>query len=59
MSSQERIKVIASKVDRDHLHSKMNHLHLKMNICTEFKGPRSILSVVLIWTRFGQSRSLS
>ena len=24
-----------------------------MNICTEFDGPRSILLVVIIWTRFG------
>ena len=24
-----------------------------MNICTEFEGPRYILSIVIIWTSFG------
>ena len=45
MSSQERIKVIVCKKDRDQLHT-------KMNICTEFEGPKSVLSVVIIWTKF-------
>ena len=42
MSSQERIKVIVSKKDRDQLHT-------KMNICTEFEGPKSILSVDFVY----------
>ena len=46
MSSHKRIEVFVSKIDRDHLHS-------KMIICKEFEGPRSILSVVIIWTIFG------
>ena len=45
-SSQERFKVIVSK-------SNMEHFHSKINICTEFEGPRSILCLVIIWTRFG------
>ena len=40
MSSQEKIKVIVSKIDTDHLHS-------KMSICTEFEGPRSVQCVVI------------
>ena len=45
MLSHERIREIVNKIDRDHLHS-------KMNICTELEGPKSVLSVVIIWTRF-------
>ena len=46
MSSRERIKVTVSKIDRDHLHP-------KMNICTEFEEPTSILCLVIIRTKFG------
>ena len=34
------------KINRDHLHS-------NTNVCTKFDEPRSILCLVIIWTRFG------
>ena len=46
MATQEKIKVIVGLMNRD-------HLYFKTNICIKYEGPSSILSVVIIWTKFG------